>query len=105
MSLPGTFDHLHDALKALQADQEDMEITSEFLNVLKDDKKEVEREIQEIQDAIPDLKARLESLWADQKVHEYELVSVFMHRGKTSGAGHYWTYQSHLPSHRKFLFL
>jgi hypothetical protein len=75
MSLPGTFDHLHDALKALQAGQEDMEITSDFLNVLKDDKKEVEREIQETQDAIPEIKARLESRWVDQKVPVYERVS------------------------------
>ena len=78
-----------------------MDITPEFLNVLKDDKKGVEREIQETQDAIPALKASLESLWVDHNVHAYELVSVFMHRGKTSGAGHYWTYQSHLPDHRE----
>ena len=63
-----------------------MGITSDFLNVLKDDKKEVEREIQETQDAIPALKAKLESLWADQREYEYELVSVFMHRGKLSSS-------------------
>jgi ubiquitin carboxyl-terminal hydrolase 25/28 len=82
LSLPATFDHLHDALKSLQEDHADLEITPEFLNVLKDDKKEVEREIQETQDAIPALKASLESLWVDQRDYEYELVSVFMHRGK-----------------------
>jgi hypothetical protein len=79
--LPATFDHLHDALKGLQEDHADLEITPDFLNVLKDDKKEVEVEIQQIQDAIPALKARLESLWRDQREYEYELVSVFMHRG------------------------
>lgn len=119
LSLPATFDHLHDALQTLQVEHEDLDVTPEFLAVLKDDKKEVEREIQETQDAIPALKASLERLWSGDKVHEYELVSVFMHRGesiwliacsmtsyvgKTSGAGHYWTYQSHLPDHPERFF-
>jgi hypothetical protein len=80
--LPATFDHLHDALRNLQEDHADLEITPDLLSVLKDDKKEVESEIQEIQDTIPALKARLESIWRDQREYEYELVSVFMHRGK-----------------------
>ena len=83
LSLPATFDHLHDALKDLQEDHADLEITPDFLSVLKDDKKEVEVEIQQIQDTIPDLKARLESLWQGQSEYEYELVSVFTHRGKS----------------------
>lgn len=83
LSLPATFDHLHDALKDLQEDHADLEITPDFLSVLKDDKKEVEVEIQQIQDTIPALKARLESLWQGQSEYEYELVSVFTHRGKS----------------------
>lgn len=50
-------------------------------------------------------KVELDQLWVDEKEYEYELVSVFMHRGKTSGAGHYWTYQSYLPEHRKCAFI
>jgi ubiquitin carboxyl-terminal hydrolase 25/28 len=85
LPLPATFDHLHDALKGLQDDQPDLAITPDFLNVLKEDKKEVELEIQQVKDAIPNLKAQLESLWADQREYEYELVSIFMHRGKLFG--------------------
>jgi hypothetical protein len=77
-----------------------LDITDQFLTVLQADKAEVEREIDTIQTSIPGLKAELETLWAGQCAYAYELVSVFMHRGKTSGAGHYWTYQSHLPDHR-----
>lgn len=83
LSLPATFDHLHDALKTLQTDYADLEITPDFLNVLRDDRKEVEDEIQLARDLIGIHKARLNLLWSDEGKYEYELVSVFMHRGES----------------------
>ena len=59
-------------------------------------------EIKGMEQQLQRCKADLEELWAGQREYEYELVSVFMHRGKTSGAGHYWTYQAYLPEHCEY---
>lgn len=103
MSIPGTFLHARAALASLAADESmGIEgITPDFLAALDNEAEEVKREIETLEGKLPELKQRLDGIWQGEKQYEYELVSVFMHRGKTSGAGHYWTYQAHLPDRRE----
>ncbi|ODO08058.1 hypothetical protein I350_03641 [Cryptococcus amylolentus CBS 6273] len=114
LSIPDTFKHASSALRYLASADVTQEIP-ELEGVLEDDlfdhldaeRLEIDKEIEELQAALPDLKSRMNKIWAakdgeamDQgDEYEYELVSVYMHRGKTSGSGHYWTYQAHLPGH------
>jgi ubiquitin carboxyl-terminal hydrolase 25/28 len=76
-------------------------ITEDFLHALDNGAEEVLREIETLEGRLPELKRQLDEMWQGNNEFDYELVSVFMHRGKTSGAGHYWTYQAHLPDHRE----
>lgn len=43
------------------------------------------------------LKDKLEDLWSTSKEVEYELTSVFIHRGSSPSWGHYFFYSRHLP--------
>jgi ubiquitin carboxyl-terminal hydrolase 25 len=44
-----------------------------------------------------ELKRRLEEVWVDSTEIEYELTSVFIHRGTSPTFGHYFFYARHLP--------
>ncbi|KAJ3760944.1 hypothetical protein EV360DRAFT_38833 [Lentinula raphanica] len=57
----------------------------------------VQDEIRRLRTRIPELKAQLESIWADNREVEYELTSVFIHRGDTPSFGHYFFYSRNLP--------
>jgi chromosome segregation ATPase len=57
-------------------------ITDDLLEALKNDKKEVEEEIERVQQTISTLRRSLDDVWSESRDCEYELVSVFMHRGK-----------------------
>ncbi|KAJ4470797.1 hypothetical protein J3R30DRAFT_3408070 [Lentinula aciculospora] len=57
----------------------------------------VQTEIHRLRTRIPQLKAQLESLWVDNKEVEYELTSVFIHRGSSPSFGHYFFYSRNLP--------
>lgn len=48
---------------------------------------------------IGELKAQLEDLWRGEQRAEYELTSVFVHRGSSPTFGHYFIYQRWLPDH------
>jgi hypothetical protein len=50
---------------------------------------ELEAERKEVQGWIEELRREIASVWEGQKEAEYELVSVFMHRGEAS-FGHYY---------------
>jgi ubiquitin carboxyl-terminal hydrolase 25/28 len=72
-------------------------------DALRQERTTVEREASELQQLLDLLKAKMEDLWARDHAVEYELVSVYMHRGASSSGGHYWTYQCSLPTNpRKF---
>lgn len=58
----------------------------------------IEDEISSLRTEEASLKAELELLWADDKQAEYELTSVFIHRGSSPSFGHYFFYSRHLPS-------
>lgn len=57
----------------------------------------LQNEIHRLCTRIPQLKAQLEHLWADSKQVEYELTSVFIHRGSSPSFGHYFFYSRNLP--------
>ncbi|KAJ3786715.1 hypothetical protein GGU10DRAFT_166019 [Lentinula aff. detonsa] len=57
----------------------------------------IQNEIRRLRTRIPELKVQLESLWAENKEVEYELTSVFIHRGSTPSFGHYFFYSRSLP--------
>ncbi|KAJ3805779.1 hypothetical protein F5876DRAFT_51258 [Lentinula aff. lateritia] len=57
----------------------------------------LQNEIHRLRTRIPQLKAQLEYLWADSKQVEYELTSVFIHRGSSPSFGHYFFYSRNLP--------
>ena len=118
MPIPLTFQHVREALPTI--DLPELDLPREFLEALELEGEEVTAEINGLELQLPVLKRKLDALWAGCQEFEYELVSVFMHRGefldsvysgnddeliarwmpgKTSGAGHYWTYQAHLPDH------
>lgn len=103
LSIPDTFDHVKSALGQI-TDMPELDITSDFLEALGREQVAAKQDIERLQRKLVDRKLELDQLWADDHSYEYELVSVFMHRGKTSGAGHYWTYQAHLPDHSEFHF-
>lgn len=84
-SVPATFDHLRDSLTKLQSLDADLDISDDFLSALKTEKDRVQEDIEAIQTAIPRLREKLDSLWVEQRTCEYELVSVFMHRGQLIG--------------------
>ena len=75
-----TFQHVREALP--QIDLPELDLPPEFLNALKSEGEEVTVEINGLENQLPALKRKLDALWAGPQEYEYELVSVFMHRGK-----------------------
>lgn len=80
--MPNTFTHLYDSLNSLRVHETELGITDDLLEALKNDKKEVEEEIERVQQTISTLRRSLDDVWSESRDCEYELVSVFMHRGK-----------------------
>ena len=119
LSVPDTFSQVASALRTLTVKDvlTEEDAPSDFLAQLDVEARTVKDEIAALEERLPVLRAHLDSIWAGSNEHEYELVSVFMHRGeyridhgylilllmsgRTSGSGHYWTYQCHLPDKRK----
>lgn len=114
LSISSTYKHASSALRQLASSHLDIPelkevLSPELCDALDREGDEVIREIEELQQELPKLKERMDEIWRDVhgedeedehvKAYDYELVSVYMHRGKTSGSGHYWTYQAHLPGH------
>lgn len=116
LSIPSTYKHASSALRQLASSGLDISelndvLSPELCDALDREGDEVIKEIEELQQELPKLKERMDEIWKDVhreeeeeedehvKSYDYELVSVYMHRGKTSGSGHYWTYQAHLPGH------
>nr|ODN88380.1 hypothetical protein L203_02993 [Cryptococcus depauperatus CBS 7841] len=106
LSIPQTLRHASAGLRELaMPDLVMLDLQSvvmpDLLDALNEEASEVDKEIEELQQSLPRLKARMNEIWKEEQENDedcvYELVSVFMHRGRTSGSGHYWTYQAHLP--------
>ncbi|WVW83772.1 hypothetical protein I302_105793 [Kwoniella bestiolae CBS 10118] len=114
LSIPDTFKHVTSSLRHLTENTNQSELyiselsedlTPDLLQGLENELQSVENEITQLHESLPKLKSRMDEIWSDTPDEwTYELVSVFMHRGKNSGSGHYWTYQSWLPDHSDTFF-
>jgi ubiquitin carboxyl-terminal hydrolase 25/28 len=58
---------------------------------------QLEEELRSLRSEVIQLKRQLEDLWKDEQMAEYELTSVFIHRGSSPSWGHYFFYARNLP--------
>ncbi|KAJ3575232.1 hypothetical protein NP233_g1222 [Leucocoprinus birnbaumii] len=72
-------------------------VDDDFLFNLNNERTHVQDEIQQLRERAKALKDELEDLWSSSKDVEYELTSVFIHRGSSPSWGHYFFYSRHLP--------
>ena len=91
-SLARTFDFLSDQDAALLPDVDD-----DLLLHVHSEQQVLLAEISELRARAAQLKAELELIWHDVKWAEYELTSVFVHRGSSASWGHYFFYSRCLP--------
>lgn len=91
-SLARTFDFLSDQDAVVLADVDD-----ELLMHLHSERQVLLAEISELRTRAAMLKEELELIWRDVKWAEYELTSVFVHRGSSASWGHYFFYSRCLP--------
>ncbi|KAG8844943.1 ubiquitin-specific protease ubp2 [Tulasnella sp. 330] len=70
----------------------------DLMNDLKAEADSLEDELQECRVKATSLKEELERLWQDDREVEYELCSVFIHRGASPAFGHYFFYARDLPN-------
>ncbi|KAG9023425.1 ubiquitin-specific protease ubp2 [Tulasnella sp. JGI-2019a] len=68
-----------------------------LMNDLKFEVERLEKELQDCRAQAAALKEELENLWQDEREVEYELCSVFIHRGASPAFGHYFFYARDLP--------
>lgn len=83
LSIPATFDHVRQALQQITEFPE-LELSPDFLDALQSEGQSVTAEIEELHASLGRSKVELDEMWANQVDWEYELVSVFMHRGESS---------------------
>ena len=70
----------------------------EFLvGILTEESQRLQKELVSLRAEVVQLKAELEELWKDEQMAEYELTSVFIHRGSSPSWGHYFFYARNLP--------
>ncbi|PVG00890.1 cysteine proteinase [Serendipita vermifera] len=65
--------------------------------ILANESKRVDAELAITRSQVTLLKNELEELWKDDRMAEYELTSVFIHRGSSPSWGHYFFYARNLP--------
>jgi ubiquitin carboxyl-terminal hydrolase 25 len=76
----------------------DSDGVSEFLaGTLTDEVQLLEKELVSLRAEVVELKTEQEQLWKDEQMAEYELTSVFIHRGSSPSWGHYFFYARNLP--------
>ncbi|PWN53231.1 cysteine proteinase [Violaceomyces palustris] len=63
---------------------------------LENESKALEKEVEEMERTISETKKEMNEIWKDEKRVEYQLASIFMHRGEASH-GHYFLNQRKLP--------
>lgn len=74
------------------------ELDDELLAQLDGEQLIIREEIDVLRARIDRLKEELEAIWRDARVVEYELTSVFIHRGSSPSWGHYFFYSRNLPA-------
>lgn len=104
LSIPETFQLVRDALgEKLGSLLGDDAPSPSLRDALGAQATRAEEEIATLGRDLAECKTELETMWADARDFEYELVSVFVHGGTGTG-GHYWTYQAALPMHGSKFF-
>ncbi|KAG8740907.1 ubiquitin-specific protease ubp2 [Ceratobasidium sp. 414] len=73
------------------------DIDEDLKTHLGEEVKSVEDEIAYTRARSQELKAQLETFWKDERQAEYQLASVFIHRGTSPSFGHYFFYSRYLP--------
>ncbi|TDL19407.1 cysteine proteinase [Rickenella mellea] len=91
-------DHSWDFLSHQQA-LDLPEVDQPFLDELKREGDFVKEEIDANRSRATQLKEQLEDVWSSETQAEYELTSVFVHRGASPTFGHYFIYQRWLPDY------
>lgn len=72
-------------------------IDTDVLNVLSTEAELIKQELEAYRIEVAQLKQQQEELWQDEQMAEYELTSVFIHRGSSPSFGHYFFYARCLP--------
>ncbi|EKM61525.1 uncharacterized protein PHACADRAFT_85514 [Phanerochaete carnosa HHB-10118-sp] len=75
------------------------EATTELVSRLKDEQSHVTAQLERERGNASKLKQELEDLWKNDNEAQYELTSVFIHRGSSPSFGHYFFYSRNLPDH------
>lgn len=91
-----TLEQTRDFLVKLQ-DDKITGIDSDVIAQLDEEKTRIRDEIDALRNRVDVLKQELENLWRESQRAEYELTSVFIHRGSSPSFGHYFFYSRHLP--------
>lgn len=72
-------------------------VDEELLEHIRSEKDLLQTELSDLRAKAARLKDELEAIWCDEKRAEYELTSVFVHRGSSASWGHYFFYSRCLP--------
>jgi ubiquitin carboxyl-terminal hydrolase 25/28 len=72
-------------------------IDTDILHVLSTEAELVKQELEAYRIEVAQLKQQQQELWQDEQTAEYELTSVFIHRGSSPSFGHYFFYARCLP--------
>ncbi|KAI3622739.1 ubiquitin carboxyl-terminal hydrolase [Moniliophthora roreri] len=95
-SLENTSKFLSESAEVLKS--AGIDVDPELSDLLSQEQKTVQSEIDQLRTRIAQQKATLEDIWKDDKRVPYELTSVFIHRGTSPSFGHYFFYSRNLPS-------
>ncbi|KAF8529679.1 hypothetical protein BU17DRAFT_79749 [Hysterangium stoloniferum] len=73
------------------------DVDEELLTHIETERIALQAELTDLRTKAARLKEELESIWRDEQRAEYELTSVFVHRGSSASWGHYFFYSRCLP--------
>jgi ubiquitin carboxyl-terminal hydrolase 25/28 len=73
-------------------------IDVDLVTHLVDEQTAIDEELVSLRARVSVLKKDLEAVWASSTDAEYDLTSVFIHRGTSATFGHYFFYARHLPA-------
>lgn len=85
MDIPSTFLHVKDSLAGLNLPE--LGVNNALLEALGSEAERVKAEIGEVETELRACRERLDRLWEGECSTEYELMAVFMHRGRFMKSG------------------
>ena len=72
-------------------------VDGDLLAHLNSEHQTLQTELSDLRAKAARLKEELEAIWREEQRAEYELTSVFVHRGSSASWGHYFFYSRCLP--------